>query len=239
MNLSAFRMPAEDEHVAIVGRNGTGKSQAGAWALSKRDLSNSVHVIIDYKGEELFNQLRNVREITTREMPKENGLYIIHAVPFEAEQDKMRNWLWRVWKRGNIGLFVDEGYMIPGEKDGPFQAILTQGRSLRIPVIALSQRPVGVNRFVFSEASHTMVFDLNDERDKDTIRMFTPKGFLDWTPDMLGDNDPYTGEKLLPKYHSRWYNKKDNSRFVLRPVSEAAEIVENIDAQLKPKHRWL
>lgn len=239
MNIPPFRMPTDDEHIAIVGRNGTGKSQAGAWVLSQRDLTNNINVIIDYKGEELFNQLRRIREISTSEIPKENGLYIIHAVPFEAEQEKMKHWLWKVWNRGNLGLFVDEGYMIPGEKDGPFQANLTQGRSLRIPIITLSQRPVGVNRFVFSEASHTMVFDLNDDRDKDTIRMFTPKGFLDWTPDGMGDIDPYSGEKVLPAFHSRWYNKKQNTRFVLRPVPSADEIVETIDAQLKPKHRWM
>jgi hypothetical protein len=239
MSDALFRMPRDDEHVAIVGRNGTGKSQAGFWVMSQRNLADSIHVIIDYKGEELVDQLQRARDISTSEIPKENGLYVLRAVPLEAEQDRVRTWLWKIWKRGNIGLFVDEGYMIPGEKDGPFQAILTQGRSLRIPVIALSQRPVGVNRFVFSEASHTMVFDLNDERDKDTIRMFTPKGFLDWTPDGLGDNDPFTGEKMLPKFHSRWYNKKDNSRFVLRPVPGAAEIIDAIDIQLKPKHRWL
>lgn len=238
--INPFRLPNDDEHVAVVGRNGTGKSQAGAWLLSERDLANQTNVIIDYKGEELFNSLTRIREITTRELPKENGLYILRAVPFEAEQEKMRSWLWKVWNRGNTGLFIDEGYMIPGEKDGPFQAILTQGRSLRIPVITLSQRPVGVNRFVFSEASHTMVFDLNDERDKDTIRMFTPKGFLDWTPGgEMGVVDPYTGEKLLPKFHGRWYNKKDNSRFVMKPVPAADEIIASIDAQLKPLHRWL
>lgn len=238
--MTDFRLPDDDEHVAVVGRNGTGKSQCGAWILSERDLSTSRTFIVDYKGEDLFARLRNLRQISLKEkLPVEPGLYILHAVPFEAEQEKMRQWLYRLWESGNAGLFVDEGYMIPGEKNGPFQAILTQGRSLRLPVIALSQRPVGVNRFVFSEASHTIVFDLNDERDKDVIREFTPTGFMDWVPHGIGVKDPYNDEILLPKFHAKWYNKKDNSRFVLRPVPSADEIVAAIDAQLRPKHRWL
>jgi hypothetical protein len=234
-----FRLPDADEHTVIVGTNGTGKSQCGAWILSQRDLANSLNVIIDYKGEELFNQLKRLRDITTKELPKENGLYILRAVPFETEQQKMRQWLYKVWERGNTGLFVDEGYMIPGEKNGPFQALLTQGRSLKIPVITLSQRPVGVNRFVFSESQHTIVFDLNDDRDKDTIREFTPKGFMDWTPEGIGDTDPYTGEKILPKFHAKWYNKPDKARFVLKPVPSSDQIVSDIDKQLKPIHRWI
>lgn len=232
-------MPHSDEHVAIVGRNGTGKTQFGWWIVSERDLANGQNFIIDYKGEELFSSSNRVREIGVTERPKENGLYIIHAVPLEHEQNQMREFLWWVWKTGNKGLIVDEGYMIPHEKDGPLQALYTQGRSLRTPVITLSQRPVGVNRFAFSEASHTIVFDLNDDRDKDTIKMFTPKGFMEWVPPGFGDVDPYTGDRLLPKFHSKWYNKKDNSRFVLEPVGDAGEITDKIDAQLKPKHRWL
>lgn len=239
-SMADFRMPADDEHVAIVGRNGTGKTQAGGWVLSEKDLGNTRTFILDYKGDELFAAMRNVREITVKEkLPTENGLYIIHAVPFEVEQERMRAWLYRLWESGNAGLFADEGYMVPGEKNGPFQAVLTQGRALRLPTIVLSQRPVGVNRFVFSEASHTIVFDLNDERDKDVIREFTPTGFMDWVPPGIGIPDPYNGEILLPKYHAKWYNKKDNSRFVLRPVPSADEIIAAIDAQLKPKHRWL
>lgn len=226
-----FRLPRADEHAAIMGRNGTGKSQFGAWLLSKRDLKNNVNVVIDYKGEELFNSLERTREIGLDELPSHPGLYIIHADP--EDDDDMRDWLRRVRKRGNMGLLVDEGYMIPGEKKGPFQAILTQGRSLRIPVITLSQRPVEINRFVFSEAGHVVVFDLNDERDQDTVKMFTPKGFIDWLP------DEFSQEERLPNYHAKWYNIKDNSRFVLRPCPSAEEIISAIDGQLQPKHNWL
>ncbi len=224
-----FRLPRADEHTAIVGRNGTGKSQAGAWVLSKRDLRNQINIILDYKGEELFNSLERVREIGLGEMPKKNGLYIIHAHP--GMDDDVENWFWRVWERENVGLFIDEGYMIPSPENGGFQAILTQGRSKRIPVITLSQRPVKVSRFAFSEASHIGLFDLNDRRDQKTIGEILPSGFVEWVPPEFDDE--------LPPYHFRWYNVKDNSRFVLRPVPSADEIVADIDGQLEEKKRWL
>lgn len=226
----AWRLPKASEHTAVVGRNGTGKSQAGFWLLSQRDLANSINVIVDYKGEELCEQLTRAREIGY-EIPKENGLYVLRADP--ENDDAMRDLLRKIRRTGNIGLFVDEGYMIPGEKKGPFQALLTQGRSLNIPIITLSQRPVEINRFVFSEAGHILYFDLNDERDQDTVKMFTPKGFVDWLPAGISD------EKRLLPYHFKWYNLKDNEYFGMLPVPSASEIIDTIDAQLKPKHRWL
>lgn len=241
-NMSDFRFPGHDEHTVIVGTNGTGKTQFGAWILSMKNLATTRNFIIDYKGDELLNGIRRSREISvTDKLPKENGLYIIHAVPFEAEQERMRRWLYNIWNdpHGATGLFFDEGYMAPGEKGGPFQALLTQGRSLGISCTVLTQRPVAVNRFVYSESNHKIIFELNDDRDKDVIREFTPKGFVDWTPDGMGVKDPHSDELFLPKYHSRWYNKPDRSRFLLRPAPSASEIIDAIDVQLKPVQRWL
>ena len=162
-----FRWPHNDEHAAIVGRNGTGKSQFGAYVLSKRDLKNNINIIIDYKGEELFSKLERAREIGLNEQPDKPGLYILKSSPHLNEETEA--WLWGTWEREHRGLFIDEGYMVPD--DGAFRAILTQGRSKRIPVITLSQRPVEISRFVFSEASHVALFHLNDERDEKTVRI--------------------------------------------------------------------
>lgn len=227
-----FYLPKPDEHTAIVGRNGTGKTQFGFWIFSQRDLKNNINFIIDYKGDDLINSLERVRPFEPHwKLPTENGVY--HIRPDVEDDDAMRDFFRRVRRTGNMGLFADEGYMIPGEKKGPFQALLTQGRSLKIPIITLSQRPVEINRFVFSEAGHIIIFDLNDERDQDTVKMFTPKGFMDWVP------DEFAGEERLPNFHAKWYNIKSNERFVLRPCPSAEEIIETIDAQLQVKHKWM
>ena len=79
---------------------------------------------------------------------------------------------WELWKRENIGIYVDEGTMVTGM--GGFNACLTQGRSKQIPMIVCTQRPVSVSRWLFSEASFYMLFPLTDERDRKTVSSFVP-----------------------------------------------------------------
>lgn len=228
-----FRWPRNDEHTAIVGRNGTGKSQLGFHVLSKKNLKQDRWFILDYKGEDLAAQITRARDIEPDELPEQPGLYILHAHP--RDNELIETWLESVWESENAGVFMDETYMVPNERGGALQGLLTQGRSKRTPVIALSQRPVLVPRFVFSEASHLIVFDLNDRRDRKTIGEVLPEDFFEWsTKDVPLDN-----RGKLPKYHSRWYNLKDDERFVLMPVPSADEIVQAIDSQLEPKRRWL
>lgn len=225
-----FRFPRNDEHMAIVGRNGTGKTQFGVHVLSKKNLRRETVVILDYKGDELINGIQNTREIGFGEVPRKPGLYILHSSPDEeAETDA---WLSKLNRAEDCGLFIDEGYMLP-PRSKIFKTILTQGRSKRIPVITLSQRPVDVQRYAFSESSHFAFFPLNDRRDIDVIRQFTPEDFIDYMPVSMG------GEKRLPDYYSRWYSVKSDERFVLMPAPSAEEIIASIDAQLEPKTRFL
>lgn len=234
-----FRLPQGGEHVSVFGRTGSGKTQAGAWILSTRDLKEKPYVIIDYKGDELLNSISRVRDIGYKDVPSEPGLYILKAHP--SDKEPMENWLLKIWEKGDTGLYFDEGYMVPDENN--LTGIFTQGRSLNIPVIMLSQRPAWLNRFAFSEASHFMVFHLNDKRDQQNVREFTPPGFLDM---QLSEKDkdlekglenPESGR--LPKYHSRWYNVNDDLAFVMKPVPSADEIRDKIESQLEIKKRWL
>jgi len=227
--LEPFRWPADDEHTAIFGRNGTGKSQFGAHVLSMQDLTSKPWIVLDYKGEELFNAIPNIREITRASIPEEPGLYILHSRPDEELADE--DFLWSLWDRERTGLFVDEGYMLPEIPKGAFHALLTQGRSKRIPVITLSQRPVRVPRVVFSESSHVATFALNDRRDRKTLEELVPTGFCEWCPPGMPDG--------VPKYHARWYSVKADQAWIVKPVPDAETIIEAINVQLKPKSRWV
>ena len=228
-----FSLPRDDEHVAICGQNGSGKSQCGAWLLSKRDLREETWIVTDYKGEELFNSLANIREIDFNEIPDKPGLYILRTRP--DLEDATERFLWKLWSTGHAGLFVDEGYMLPRGERGAFQAILTQGRSLRIPVMTLTQRPVKVSPFAFSEASHVIVFDLSRKKDRDTIDDNTRDGFSEWSPPGLTVDN--AGD--LPRFYARWWQKKKKTAYVLKPVPDAETIVADIDRQLEVKRRWL
>lgn len=229
-----FTLPRIDEHTAVWGRNGTGKTQCATWILSCQDFKYQPWVILDYKGDELLNSIERAREIDYDEVPEKPGLYILHARPDLNE--KMESWLWKVWSKQNIGIFADEGYMLPKsgtQEFGAFDTLQVQGRALHIPIITLSQRPTRISRMVVSEASHVLMFDLNDDRDIKTAEGVVPRGFATWIPPEFGQ------EKDLPPFHARWYSVKSKARFVLRPVPDAETIRDKIDSQLEPRLRWL
>jgi len=227
----SFRLPGNGEHVAIMGRTGSGKTQFGAWTISAKNLKRKPTVIVDYKGDEILNSISRAVEIDYS-IPNHPGVYILHPRP--DENDEINAWLGRVWAHENVDLYFDEGYMLPDSSEHNwFGNLLVQGRSKGISITTLSQRPVSINRRVFSEASHVAVFHLNDKRDMKTVAEFTPPGFIEWIPPQFG-NVP-----RLPPYHPRWYNIKDDERFVLQPVPSGDEIIAAIDKQLEPKRRWI
>lgn len=228
--MNEFRLPSDSEHCCVWGHTGSGKTQLGAWLLSKKNLKSKPHFILDYKGDELINSPKNIREIGFELPTKKPGLYILHSRPDLEEETE--NWLWSIWSAENVHLYVDEGYMVPQGRHGAFDALQTQGRSKRISVTTLSQRPVQISRFAISEASHVAAFHLNDERDIKTAEQIVPRGFFEWLP------PEYKKAGGLPKFYARWYNVKDRAKYILRPVPDVDTIVAEIDRQLVPKITW-
>lgn len=219
--MSEFRLPKTSQRLTIVGRTGSGKTQFGAWVLSLSHFDKQPYVIFDYKGDDLLNGIERAREIGLNELPKHPGIYIVKPLP-EIDDERVENWLYAVWKRGRIGLYIDEGYMLP-TKGAAFQACLTQGRSKKIPVITLSQRPVSLSRFIFSEADFHSVFELSVADDIKKVRQNTTR--------LL---DP---ELKLPEYHSHWYDVGKDALFNVRPAPPAETILETFWQRLKQNRR--
>ena len=215
-----FRLPNLQQRVAVIGRTGSGKTRFGIWLLSHAAFDKQPFVVVDYKGDDLIGGIDRMREIGPKEVPKHPGLYVIRPLPNMGEE--VENWLWKIWQRENIGLYVDEGYALPNK--GAFQAILTQGRSKHLPVICLTQRPSWLSRFVFSEADFYAIFHLNDRRDKLTVQAFTPKERMDL-------------KNRLPDYHSYWYDVGRDNVAIIQPVPSDDEILDRIEAKLKPRRR--
>jgi hypothetical protein len=215
-----FELPGLDERTLVTGRTGSGKTQLGAFLLSRAPFDRQPFIIVDYKRDALLNASNKIREIGYNEVPKHPGLYIIHPEPTPAHDIAVNNWLLKVWRRHNVGLFFDEIYMVP-DKEG-LAAILTQGRSLRIPAIINTQRPAWLSRFALSEADHFAVFHLNDSDDRKKIGRFLPPGAADTVP---------------PEYNSIWYSVKRHKLFHLQPVPDASTILTDIEARLTPRRR--
>lgn len=212
--------PDGTQHIYIMGRNGTGKTQAGMWHLSRQNFAKKTWVMVDTKGEGMIAQIAKMdgaQVIQLTDTPKKPGLYIVRTLPHQADNGELENFLYRMWARENVGLYFDEGYMV-GDSD-MFKTLLTQGRSKHIPMIVLTQRPAWITRFAVSEASFYQIFWLNDAEDRKRIQKFVP----------------YDLDQRLPEYHSLWYDVIRDRVSILKPVPPRDTILEGFKSQLEVK----
>lgn len=239
VNKPILQGPTDQQRTLVLGRTGSGKSQFAIALLSTRnwaehDSDAMPWIIIDYKGEDLIDEIRRknkgkVKTISVHDKPpKKPGLYWMKPTP-KTDDDAMEVFLWQVWKNGHTGLFIDEGFALP-QKDA-FDAILTQGRSLHIPVICLYQRPAWMSRFAVAQADFFAVFDQNDERDLKTTKSFVKPAY---TIDREGNKVEITVYSELPKYHCLWYDVGGGVSTVLRPAPDKREIISLFNRRLNP-----
>lgn len=213
-------LPTNRQRVAVIGSNGTGKTQFAFWLLSRADFTSQPWIIFNYKRDELLCSMDRIKEIEIGELPKHPGIYNIFPRP-RIDDAKVEGLMEKIYQSENVGCYFDEGYMVPDK--AAFPAILTQGRSKHIPSIILTQRPSWISRFVFSEANHYALFHLSDGDDRKTMRRFMP------------DNVDLT--KPLPKYHSWYYTVGDQSALALAPVPDADTLRDIIDQRLAPQNK--
>lgn len=217
------QLPTANDRLAIIGRTGSGKTVAAAWHLSLRDFDKMPWVIINSKGDPLLDKISKmpgVRNISLDANVAKRGLHVIRPIP-EVDEEKLQAFFWRIWQRGKVGIYADEGYMMP--KGGAFNALLTQGRSKRIPMIILAQRPVWLSKFVFSESDFFQVFDLSHSDDIENLRKFLPYAVVDG----------------LPPYHSLWYDVKRKGLVTFAPVPEESKVLDTIRAKTLPTVKYV
>ncbi len=217
--MAVLKWPGPEDHVAVIGRNGSGKTTGAAWLLSGKDFDVQPWVIVDTKGDAFIDeiaQIEGVQVIGINETPGDSGLYIVRPLPHE--QDELDDFFRRCWQKENIGIWVDEGYSV--QKDDWFKACLTQGRSKHVPMIVLSQRPAWISKYVFSECNFVMLFNLQIRDDRIKVAQFVP----------------VDKNYRLPPYCSYWYNVKDNALAELSPVPNNSAILKTFRAKFPPEH---
>ena len=205
-----MRLPDDSHRHSIFGKTGSGKTVAGLWALEKRSWRKMPWTIIDFKRDTSIAKIPRLEEIDiTSSSPKKAGLYVTRPLPHET--DEVEQYLWSVWSNGNHGLFIDEGFMIDRFSKA-LRAILTQGRSLRVPVIALSQRPSWLSPFLMSESDFLQLFFMTNPSD---IKKMT-----EWIP--------YDGN-MKQNYSSYYYDVGKGRLDYLLPVPAEDEIMDRFD----------
>jgi hypothetical protein len=214
-----MQLPGIDNRTLVIGRTGSGKTFAGLYLLSRMPIEDMPWLVIDFKKDQNIARIPYAQYVDVDTVPENPGVYIMQPYP---DQD-LENTLTGIWDRENIGLYLDEGAMPTLAKSSALNTIYIQGRSKHIPVITLTQRPVGISRFAFSEATFIQVFPSHDKRERKTIAEFTPL-FRE------GDLD----EHLLPEYHSYWYKVGDRTAETLKPVPSIEKILATFESKLRP-----
>lgn len=219
----AIRLPGPSDHIVVCGQTGSGKSQAAMWLLSRRDITTRPWIAIDHKDDpdDLINGIEKAVIISYNDkLPSKPGIYILKCGQDDTEE--ITEFLWRVYRQRNIGLYFDEAMMM-GQNNKAFNTILTQGRSLQIPCMILTQRPVKVSPWAFSEAKFWWVFNLVKKRDRETV----------------ADDVPISSDYDLPRYHSYYYDVGERQLTPLGPVPDGDTILAEIDARLPKQKRFL
>jgi len=216
-----MRLPDDTQRLSIVGRTGSGKTVAAVWHLSHAAFDVMPWVVYDFKRDSLLSQigeLDGAEHIDTDFIPRRPGIYFVHPHPDDVELVQAQ--MWGIWAQENTGVYVDEGYMVcgPSNSNSAFRSLLTQGRSKRIPMIILSQRPVWLDRFVFSESDFYQLFALNHSGDR--------KKMMEYIPADLS--------RPLPEYHSYYHDVARAETVVVKPVPIADEILKVFDRRLEP-----
>jgi len=230
----AFRFPGPRDRVTINGMTGSGKSTFALWLFAESaDFDKKPWIMIDFKKEELIGQALSEGMFRERdvgaEIPAKPGVYVVRHNAREG-MARVVDFLWAVYERGRVGLFLDEASMLPelrGEANsgGPFQSILSQGRSKEIPAWVLAQRPVNINNMVFTENQFYSAFELAGEDDFKKITKHIPKHSADY--DRVWDS-----ERILPDHWSRWYDRGAKRSFILRPCPPSEKILDILAKRL-------
>jgi hypothetical protein len=221
--------PDNTHRTVVFGRTGSGKSVFGLWLLSTRDFDRMPWIIVDYKGDRLIRDIEaaGAREIDLKKAPTKPGLYIVRPHPNDMAQ--VDDFLLQCWSNENTGLFFDEGFMVPQQRPyKAFDAIMTQGRSKNVPVIACYQRPKWLSQFAMSQADFLACFHILKPDDRALLAEYTGATY--------GPN----GERIdantrLPDHFSLWYDVAGDRATVLRPAPAPDTIVNTFAARLTPK----
>ncbi len=149
----------QGEHMAIVGRNGSGKSRL----LSRVIEARRYRIVIRTKPDDV--EYRGARVVSTlRGLERDRDA---HAFVLDPAYDDQGPEIWKtlewVWETGCWTVAIDEAFFVTRlgrDLENEIEKLVTQGRSKKITMINGMQRPARVSRFLLSEAQHVICFAL-------------------------------------------------------------------------------
>lgn len=229
-----FRFPGPHDRVTLNGMTGSGKTTFAMWLFAESaDFDKKPWIMLDYKIETMFTQALNKRYFRKlaigADIPDKPGVFVVRP-DLSKGQQPVKDLLWGIYRAGHCGLFLDEATMVPelrGEANsgGPFQSILSQGRSKEIPCWVLAQRPAFVNNMVYTENNYYCAFRLRSEDDLKKVNKNIPDNSENY-------DAVWSADRTLKPHWSRWYDVEQDKSWILRPCPPSEEILKILGERL-------
>ncbi len=183
------------EHMAIIGRTGTGKSVLTEALIRPR----KYRIVVKTKPDDV--EYPDSLHVTTLERVRRNHYQYV----LEPSHDRQRIEIWKtlqfVWETGGWTLNLDELFyaidtlrLNTPDVGSPIDKLLTQGRSKGITMVCGMQRAARITRFAISEATHVICFAV-EGREAKIVGEATSK-LMEETVQRLGE------------YQFAWYHSK-------------------------------
>lgn len=152
-----------DQHVAIIGMNGAGKSY-----FARAELSYTPRLVVfDPKGLIISEPEWNLVKWADGIKRLENGRPARLWVPPLDDPEEYEEYFFKILSLRNLRVYIDELYGVgPALGSKGLRALYTRGRQLGISMWSSFQRPRFVPVFALSEAYWKVLFRLEMEPDR-------------------------------------------------------------------------
>lgn len=159
----------EKKIIPIFGKRGSGKS-----FLVKKLIESEKRLLIfdtlgEYTNGVVFEDPRKLLEFW-RNVYRKSFRLIYRPLNPQEELDPLAE---LVFDLGNMTMVIEEidCYCTPYEISDAMAHIIQRGRHQGITLIGVTQRPFGIHRLITSQAKEIYVFNTNEPRDRDYLRM--------------------------------------------------------------------
>jgi hypothetical protein len=211
-------MPDDSERLVIGGRTGGGKTMEAIHHLSQRSIGEIPWCVIDFKGDDLVARIPVSGAASIHDGPPgDPGVYVVRAeIEDHGKGGPVDAFLTACYEQGNTGVLIDEGYMV-GQHCRGLRLLLTQGRSKGCPLIILTQRPVNLDVYAWSESEYLQIFYMQHPDDQERVKSYVPRDRIDF--DKL---------RAAGLYHSLWYDVREDHLELLGPCPPFEQLYDRI-----------
>lgn len=180
------------ERLLIIGKTGSGKTVRAIHALLDLHRENPTAgiLVINHKDEQDICKVIKPNKRIPKAFKSGDIVHIRPLLGDKEADEKLNKLLEDVYNVGNTIVYIDEGLMIPAS-NRQMMALQTQGRSKKISIILLSQRPKFISLFAITQATEIDVFNVQGRDDIKTLEnVVRPK-----------NEKLETYVDAIPKYH--------------------------------------